>query len=53
MLGTAKARQRTSPPERADTLADVVLPDHEGNDVRLGDLWYDGPVALVWLRHYG
>jgi hypothetical protein len=38
---------------RADDLDDVVLPDHEGNDVRLGDLWCDGPVALVWLRHYG
>ena len=39
----------------ADALADIVLPDHEGNDVRLGDLWTsrDGPVALVWLRHYG
>jgi hypothetical protein len=34
-------------------LADIVLPDHDGNDVRLGDLWRDQPVALVWLRHYG
>ena len=34
-------------------LADVVLPDHDGNDVRLGDLWADRPVVLVWLRHYG
>jgi acyl-CoA synthetase (AMP-forming)/AMP-acid ligase II len=31
----------------------LVLPDHEGHDVRLGDLWNDRPVALVWLRHYG
>ena len=37
----------------ADALADIVLPDQDGNDVRLGDLWHDGPVALVWLRHYG
>ena len=38
----------------AEALADIVLPDHEGHDVRLGDLWRDGPVAmLVWLRHYG
>ena len=36
-----------------DELADVTLPDQDGNDVRLGDLWADGPVALVWLRHYG
>jgi hypothetical protein len=36
-----------------DELADIVLPDHDGNDVRLGDLWRDRPAALVWLRHYG
>jgi peroxiredoxin len=49
----SKERGRTSPPERADTLADIVLPDHDGNDVRLGDLWSEEPVALVWVRHYG
>jgi len=53
MLGTVKERQRTSPPKRADALADIVLPDHEGDEVRLGDLWRDGPVVFVWLRHYG
>jgi hypothetical protein len=53
MLGTASARQHADPPARADALADIVLPDQDGNDVRLGDLWRDGPVALVWLRHYG
>jgi hypothetical protein len=53
MLGTASKRQRTSPPERADALAEITLPDQDGNDVRLGDLWRDGPAALVWLRHYG
>jgi hypothetical protein len=36
-----------------DALSDLVLPDDEARDVRLGDLWRDGPVALVWLRHYG
>ena len=34
-------------------LADITLPDHDGEPVRLADLWADGPVALVWLRHYG
>jgi hypothetical protein len=38
---------------RAEDLQDIVLPDHEGTPVRLGDLWRDQPVALVWLRHYG
>jgi hypothetical protein len=34
-------------------LAGIVLPDHDGNDIRLGDLWAERPVALVWLRHHG
>jgi hypothetical protein len=34
-------------------LADITLPDHNGDAVRLGDLWEDRPVVLVWLRHYG
>lgn len=52
-LGIARTRQRTAPACRADALADVVLPDQDGHDVRLGDLWREAPVALVWLRHYG
>jgi hypothetical protein len=43
----------TVAPTRADVLADLVLLDHEGGEVRLGDLWSERPVALVWLRHYG
>lgn len=34
-------------------LSDVVLRDIEGEQVRLGDLWADRPVAMIWLRHYG
>jgi len=34
-------------------LEDLTLPDHDGTPVRLGDLWRERPVALVWLRHYG
>jgi hypothetical protein len=34
-------------------LGDVTLPDHDGFEVRLADLWETRPVALVWLRHYG
>ncbi|HEY1523086.1 MAG TPA: hypothetical protein VGF70_08755 [Solirubrobacteraceae bacterium] len=44
---------QTTSSNAADALADIVLPDQDGNEVRLGDLWRDGPVALVWLRHYG
>jgi hypothetical protein len=34
-------------------IEDVRLPDSEGNEVRVGDLWRDQPLVLVWLRHYG
>jgi hypothetical protein len=34
-------------------LDEILLPDHEGAQHRLGDLWRERPVALVWLRHYG
>ena len=37
----------------ADALAEIVLPDQDGNRVRLGELWQSRPTALVWLRHYG
>ena len=53
MLGTASSRQQPQPPKQAGPLAEIVLPDDEGNDVRLGDLWSERPAALVWLRHYG
>jgi hypothetical protein len=53
VLGISKTKQRANPPDSADALADIVLPDHQGNEVRLGDLWQDRPAVLVWLRHYG
>jgi hypothetical protein len=53
VLGAAKEKQQAHPPERADALADIVLLDHDGADVRLGELWSERPAALVWLRHYG
>ena len=37
----------------ASAIEDVILPDSDGNDVRLGDLWADDTVLAVWLRHYG
>jgi hypothetical protein len=37
----------------ASALAEITLPDQDGTDVRLGDLWRERPAALVWLRHYG
>jgi hypothetical protein len=53
VFGAARPRQQTHAPETVDELADVVLQDSDGNDVRLGDSWTDHPAVLVWLRHYG
>jgi hypothetical protein len=35
------------------TLADVVLNDADGNEVRIGDLLVDNTTVLVFLRHFG
>jgi hypothetical protein len=50
-LSTARNGRREGPTAKA--LRDLVLPDHEGRDVRLGDFWREGAAVLVWLRHYG
>ncbi len=34
-------------------LADVQLPDPDGKQVRLGDLWMNRPAVIAFLRHYG
>lgn len=47
------AHPTPSAPKTAAKLADVVLPDDSGADVRLGELWEEGPAVIVWLRHYG
>ena len=46
-------RQQTKPPTDAKALADVVLEDHQRREVRIGDLWRERPVVLIFLRHYG
>jgi hypothetical protein len=53
LLGAATSRQEARPPQDASGLADLVVLDAEGNEVRLGSLWEDKPAVLVWLRHYG
>jgi prostamide/prostaglandin F2alpha synthase len=34
-------------------LANVVLPESGGREVRLGSLWENNPAVIVFLRHYG
>ncbi len=34
-------------------LANIVLPEAGGADVRLGSLWETKPAVIVFLRHWG
>lgn len=36
----------------ASNLANIVLPDSEGCQLRLGSLWESSPAVVVFLRHY-
>jgi hypothetical protein len=53
VLGTSKERQQARPPTDAADLADLLLEDWQGREVRLGDTWAERPSVLVFLRHYG
>ena len=37
----------------SSSLAPIELIDPDGQAVRLGTLWEEGPTVLVFLRHYG
>jgi hypothetical protein len=37
----------------AESLAPIMLPDADGQQVRLGSLWERQPAVVVFLRHYG
>lgn len=36
-----------------EALSSLELADPDGEIVRLGDLWADRPVVIVFLRHFG
>jgi hypothetical protein len=37
----------------ATALGNLTLPGVDGADHRLGDLWRERPIVLVFLRHFG
>ena len=37
----------------ATRLSGIELEDFAGESVRLGSLWRDRPVVLVFIRHFG
>jgi hypothetical protein len=53
LLGAASSKQEARPPHDSSGLADLLVKDRDGSDVRVGSFWEDGPAVLVWLRHYG
>lgn len=40
-------------PSLSSRLADISLPDTEGNQIRLGSLWSASCAVVAFLRHYG
>jgi hypothetical protein len=36
-----------------EALSSLTLTDHTGASHRLGELWRDQPVVVVFLRHFG
>ena len=52
-FGIALRSSPGSTPDTAAPMADVVLRDHTGADVRLGSIWAERPAVLAFLRHFG
>jgi len=48
-----RGRQDAPPAAVAPEAAAAVVRDLEGGRHRLDELWRDGPVVLVFLRHFG
>jgi peroxiredoxin len=53
MLDAAREREQPATPEDIEALAEICLPNQDGHQVRLRDLWRDGPAVIVWLRQFG
>jgi peroxiredoxin len=53
MLDTVRTREQPATPGGIDALAEITLPDQDGYQVRLRDLWRDGPATIVWVRQFG
>ena len=58
ILLTRSSKARADPARKgtmriARRLAGIELVDDQGRAVRLGSLWADRPVVLVFIRHFG
>ena len=52
-LGPTRLRWASLPPQPGDPAPDAVLPDHEGASVRLSSRWAEGPLLVLFWRHFG
>ena len=46
-------RESEGPMNVAQRLSDIDVLDLQGQPVRMGSLWADRPVVLVFIRHFG
>lgn len=53
LQGPTRTQWQTLPPQVGDTALDVRLPDSHGTQRRLSEWWEQGPLHLVFMRHYG
>ena len=53
LTGRAPLENTGVEPTYSSRLTLVVLPDVDGNEVRLGSLWAMKPCVVAFLRHYG
>ena len=53
LAGPTRTRLTELPPQDGDRAPDLTLPDSAGRDRRLSEFWADGPVHLVFTRHFG
>jgi peroxiredoxin len=51
--GPTRTRWERMPPQVGDDAPDIALPDSSGRDRRLSEWWSDGPLHLVFMRHFG
>ena len=53
LASRSRVDDKGSPPMNTTALGSLTLPGVDGGVHRLGDLWHDRPIVLVFLRHFG
>ena len=53
LAGPTRTRLTQLPPQAADMAPDLELPDSGGAPRRISEFWTDGPLHLVFMRHFG